>query len=144
MAVPLVSDADRALFAGERRPKGRPPFPPLAAYDGFRALLRSHREACGWSQQALARAANMDHGQVSRFEAGTRRPTAESVARLAAALGLAGTAKDRFYVAAGALPDDVPVADLLVLLEVARAGEAGLATLALQLARAAREVAGRD
>jgi hypothetical protein len=63
------------------------------------------------------------------------------VARLAAALGLAGTERDRLFVAARVLPDDVPVDDLLTLLGVARAGEAGLATIALQLARAARQAA---
>jgi transcriptional regulator with XRE-family HTH domain len=104
----------------------------------FRDQLRAHREALGWSQVALARAAGTDHGQISRLEAGHRRPTAATVARLSAALGLAGTERDRLFVAAGVLPDDVPVDDLLTLLGVARAGEAGLATIALQLARAAR------
>jgi transcriptional regulator with XRE-family HTH domain len=104
----------------------------------FRDLLRAHREGLGWSQVRLAAEAGTDHGHVSRLEAGKGRPTAATVARLAAALGLAGTARDRLFVAAGVLPDDVPADDLLTLLGVARAGEAGLATLALQLARAAR------
>jgi transcriptional regulator with XRE-family HTH domain len=107
----------------------------------FRDQLRAHRAARGWSQVRLARAAGTDHASISHQEAGHRRPTAATVARLAAALGLAGTARDRLFVAARVLPDDVPVDDLLTLLAVARAGEAGLATIALQLARAARQAA---
>jgi transcriptional regulator with XRE-family HTH domain len=107
----------------------------------FRDLLRAHREGLGWSQVRLARAAGTDSPSICRLEAGHRHPTAETVARLALALGLVGTARDRLFVAAGVLPDDVPVDDLLTLLTVARAGEAGLATIALQLARAARQAA---
>lgn len=148
MTIPVLTPAEIAACRAEEEatrrprpiaPREVPPTPdPLGPPLSFAELLRRHRLARGLSQAALARRVGLDHGSVSRWEAGNRDPYPESVGRLCAALSLDGAAKDDFYLAAGVMPPDLPRRDLLILLGIARAGEAGLVTLALQLARAAR------
>jgi transcriptional regulator with XRE-family HTH domain len=72
---------------------------------GFGALLRQFREREGWGLQALATRAGFDSAQVSRLEAGARRPTrAEHVQAFADALNLGAFDAGRLLVAAGYIP----------------------------------------
>lgn len=71
---------------------------------GFSDLLREFRERAGLSQSRLARLARIDHSYVSRLEGGRRAPERAVVLRLAEALGLDPTERDRLLVAAGAAP----------------------------------------
>jgi excisionase family DNA binding protein len=57
------------------------------------ARLRQLREAVGWSQQRLAAVSGLTNESISRFERGEDDPLADSIRRLAQALGVA---PDRF------------------------------------------------
>jgi transcriptional regulator with XRE-family HTH domain len=59
-----------------------------AAMDGIGARVREARERRGMSMADLARAAGLSPGAVSRIEHGERSPGAETVSRLARALGV--------------------------------------------------------
>lgn len=56
--------------------------------DDFGVTLASARSARGWTQGRLARACGVRRETISRLEAGRRRPTADVVFRLQAALDL--------------------------------------------------------
>ncbi|HET8631636.1 MAG TPA: helix-turn-helix transcriptional regulator [Thermomicrobiales bacterium] len=78
----------------------------------FPTRLRGYRTARRWSQERLAEAADLDHGLISRLEAGKRQPTRRAVAHLAAGLGLDPAERDALFVAAGFLPPSLdPYAD---------------------------------
>ena len=70
----------------------------------FGAALQALREDRGWSQGELARRAGLSHGHISRMESGWRTPTAETIDRLAAALGLDDAALGRMKRLAGIPP----------------------------------------
>lgn len=53
----------------------------------FGALLRTRREALDWSQDHLGMLVSMAQSGISDLESGTRRPRADTVGRLALALG---------------------------------------------------------
>lgn len=76
----------------------------------FRALLREHRLARGWSQERAAEESGVDHSLWSRLESGQRRATREAIAKLARGkagdsalrgLGLADAEYDELLLAAG-------------------------------------------
>jgi len=50
--------------------------------------VRSHRDAKGFSQEALAEKADLDRTYISDIERGTRNPGLKNVVRLAKALGV--------------------------------------------------------
>ncbi len=79
------------------------------------ADLRRARFECGVSQRALAAAAGVDHGDLSRIEAGKRVPSLAVVNALATALGL--EASLRLYPTVGPRVHDrvsAPIADALL------------------------------
>ncbi len=59
--------------------------PILAA---FGQGVRTHRDAKGLSQEALAEKADLDRTYISDIERGTRNPGIKNVVRLARALGI--------------------------------------------------------
>jgi transcriptional regulator with XRE-family HTH domain len=67
----------------------------------FAAALREARAGAGLTQAALARRAGCHFAHLSRLEAGTRRPSAELVERLARALRLDDLGAERLRRAAG-------------------------------------------
>lgn len=76
----------------------------------FGELLRELREAAGFATQArLAQASGLDPATVARLERDLTRPSADTIARLAAALGAPA---ERLFAAAGYIgkrPHTVPV-----------------------------------
>lgn len=64
------------------------PFPTSSVPCDFGAALATFRKARGWSQQRLAERASLERATIIRLEAGRRRPTADTVFRLEAALDL--------------------------------------------------------
>jgi transcriptional regulator with XRE-family HTH domain len=70
----------------------------------FSDLLRSYRTARGLSMSALARAAGLSYGHVSRLERDERWPSRLTVLKLARALGLTDTERDRLLLAARFAP----------------------------------------
>ena len=52
----------------------------------FRARLRSARELRGWNQSDLAERASMPASSIAHFESGSRKPSFDSLRRLANAL----------------------------------------------------------
>jgi transcriptional regulator with XRE-family HTH domain len=85
----------------------------------FGELLGNLRAARAWSQGRLAKQAGLDPSAVSRLEAGVRAPERDTVQRLADALVLPMTERDRLLAAAGfrsiAL-DDPLISELAMLL----------------------------
>src|SRR5690349_13052081 len=69
--------------------------------DDFRILLRLYRDRRRWSQVRCAEQCEMDHSLVSRLETGERLPTAASIAKLCAGLGLSPEDADRLWISAG-------------------------------------------
>jgi transcriptional regulator with XRE-family HTH domain len=55
---------------------------------GLGLAIREARSKLGISQEVLSDLANLDRTYVSGVERGTRNPTLDSMARLAAALGI--------------------------------------------------------
>ena len=73
----------------------------------FGAQLRALREAAGFTQDELATIAGLSVHAVSALERGQRRrPHAETVRALCAALDLADSARDAFVASSRALPRD--------------------------------------
>ncbi|MFT4164002.1 MAG: tetratricopeptide repeat protein [Microlunatus sp.] len=71
----------------------------------FAGLLRRHRTLAGLSQEALAARAGLSRRGIADLERGARRsPYLDTVSRLAAALELRGTDRDRFVAACRRLP----------------------------------------
>jgi transcriptional regulator with XRE-family HTH domain len=67
----------------------------------FGALLRSHRLSSGLSQEALAERAQMSSNGIGALERGYRRtPQRQTLSLLADALGLKGSERARFELAA--------------------------------------------
>jgi transcriptional regulator with XRE-family HTH domain len=54
----------------------------------FGQVLRTQRERCGLSQEALALKANVDRTFVSQIERGIRQPTLTTLVKLARALDI--------------------------------------------------------
>lgn len=79
----------------------------------FGEELRRLREARRWSQTRLAVEARCDHSYVSRLEDGTRQPTREMITVLWMALGADARDLDRLYMAAGYLPNDPDLLNLI-------------------------------
>jgi transcriptional regulator with XRE-family HTH domain len=75
------TDQDRT-GGGSGRQRGR------KDASGFPAWLRRQLDARGWSQAEFARRAGVSRNVVSQWAGGTRRPNAESAARIAAAFYL--------------------------------------------------------
>jgi transcriptional regulator with XRE-family HTH domain len=67
----------------------------------FASYLKEKREQRGLSQAALARRSGLDHSIISRWEAGTRTPTRESVDLIATALYLDAHDRGLLFSAAG-------------------------------------------
>jgi transcriptional regulator with XRE-family HTH domain len=74
--------------------------------DTFRLYLKAHRTMRGWSQTRLAKESGMHYSQVSKLEAGTRRPTEAGVTLLANGLRLNPMQRDRLRMDAGLVPLD--------------------------------------
>jgi transcriptional regulator with XRE-family HTH domain len=89
------------------------PAPPLGA------LLRRYRDARNWSQQRCADECGLDGSLISRLENGSREPTRETLAKLAAGLGLGLTERDALFVAAGFLPQGLAADDAGMALALA-------------------------
>jgi transcriptional regulator with XRE-family HTH domain len=60
---------------------------PLYPHD-FGGLVRQLRDARGWTQEKLAREADITVTSVSNVERGATKPSAETVEKIAAAFGL--------------------------------------------------------
>ncbi len=60
----------------------------------FGGLVRQLRDARGWTQEKLAREADITVTSVSNVERGATRPTAETVEKIAKAFGLEPTELD--------------------------------------------------
>ena len=60
----------------------------LKGTDIFRERLRKARELRDWNQAALAEKAGMSASSIAHFETGTRKPSFESLRRLANALAV--------------------------------------------------------
>jgi len=63
------------------------PMPPQQPSD-FGGLVRQLRDARGWTQEKLAREADLTVTSVSNVERGATKPSAETVEKIAAAFGL--------------------------------------------------------
>ena len=75
----------------------------------FGAQLRSLREAAGYTQEELAAIAGLSVHGVSALERGERRrPHAETVRALSAALDLSGATRDALLASARAPAPDAP------------------------------------
>ncbi|MBX6342854.1 MAG: helix-turn-helix transcriptional regulator [Thermomicrobiaceae bacterium] len=86
----------------------------------FAQLLKQYRESVRMSQSRLAEASGFDHSYVSRLESGNRMPTREAVTKLADALELSGSQRDKLFATAGFMPQRVEslLADEPILTEV--------------------------
>lgn len=82
----------------------------------FGEELRRQRARQRISQSRLALEAGFDHSYVSRIESGTRKPTREAVLALADALRAAPQERDRLLIAAGFMPDDPGVREIVTAL----------------------------
>ena len=89
------------------------PAPPLGV------LLRRYRDARNWSQQRCADACELDGSLISRLENGSREPTRETLAKLAAGLGLGLGERDALFVSAGFLPQGLAADDAGLALALA-------------------------
>src|SRR3954471_17532816 len=79
----------------------------------FGAQLRALRETAGFTQEELATIAGLSVHAVSALERGERRrPHAETVRALSAALDLTGAARDTFVAIARAPAQDAAVDEL--------------------------------
>jgi transcriptional regulator with XRE-family HTH domain len=83
------------------------------------ALLRRYRDARRWSQQRCAVECDLDGSLISRLENGSREPTRETLAKLAAGLGLTLAERDALFVSAGFLPQGLSVDDAGMALALA-------------------------
>lgn len=91
--------------------------PPQAPPLGI--LLRRYRDRRNWSQQRVADECELDGSLISRLENGTREPTRETLAKLAAGLGLGLAERDALFVAAGFLPQGLSADDAGMALALA-------------------------
>jgi predicted ATPase/DNA-binding XRE family transcriptional regulator len=79
----------------------------VGAPGSFGAQLKALREAAGFTQEELATIAGLSVHAVSALERGhRRRPHAETVRALSAALDLTGVTRDAFLGSARAVPED--------------------------------------
>jgi transcriptional regulator with XRE-family HTH domain len=83
------------------------------------ALLRRYRDARRWSQQRCADECDLDGSLISRLENGSREPTRESLAKIAAGLGLSLAERDALFVSAGFLPQGLSADDAGMALALA-------------------------
>jgi transcriptional regulator with XRE-family HTH domain len=82
-------------------------------------LLRRYRDARNWSQQRVADECELDGSLISRLENGSREPTRESLAKLAAGLGLGLGERDALFISAGFLPQGLSADDAGMALALA-------------------------
>ena len=75
MAFPVTQKRDAAMPA------------PIASGSGFAQRLRALRQTRQTTQQELARVANVHYTHISRYEAEKSMPAADTLQRLATALG---------------------------------------------------------
>lgn len=87
-----------SLVSGARR-DSQPPT--------FGSLLRSLREAAGYSQNALAHGAFIDPAYVNRLERSPGQPSRAVVLALWASLGACFDDRERLLVAAGLCPETI-------------------------------------
>lgn len=66
----------------------------------FGGLVRQLREGRGWTQEKLAREADLTVTSVSNVERGATKPNAETVEKIAAAFGLQASELDPRHLAA--------------------------------------------
>jgi transcriptional regulator with XRE-family HTH domain len=96
-----------------------------AAPRTFADYLRQARTAAGLRQTDLAARAGISVNAIIKYETNVRRPTTESAAKLADALGLEGQRRDELFQFAH--PDSAPdqISQLLAVLDglAARLGE---------------------
>ncbi|GAA2753396.1 ATP-binding protein [Kitasatospora cinereorecta] len=74
----------------------------------FGTLLREHRLSAGLTQEKLAEQSGVSTHAISVLESGRRRPRLSSVMRLATALGLDPTDRDRLLAAVRGEPEPQP------------------------------------
>ena len=74
----------------------------------FRSLLRAHRLVAGMTQEGLAERSGISPRSIQQLEAGMVRPRRSTVASLADALGLSGSDRQEFEIAAGVRPRRPP------------------------------------
>ncbi|HEY7117513.1 MAG TPA: helix-turn-helix transcriptional regulator [Tepidisphaeraceae bacterium] len=79
-------------------------------------LLAYYRTTAGYSQNALARRAAIDHSLLHRYELGERRPSRGRTLALARALGLSQAETDELLQAAGLAPESEQLRQLIVSL----------------------------
>lgn len=72
-------------------------------------VLRDLRAQRHLSQSELTRRADVDHSSVSRIESGSRAPSLDMVNRLSTALDLTIDDHNRLLIAAGFMPDELPL-----------------------------------
>src|SRR3954454_10015008 len=75
----------------------------------FGALIRQLRDARGWTQEKLAREADITVTSVSNVERGATKPNAETVEKLAAAFGLEPGDLDPWPLGACEIPPRPPL-----------------------------------
>lgn len=85
----------------------------------FSEKLRAYREGRGVSQNALARASDLNPASINRLESGERSPSNRAlVERICSALALSPQERDDLLASAGHLPDvyaSVPPSDPTLL-----------------------------
>ena len=71
----------------------------------WRAALREHRKARGFTQTRLARDANLSLSALKQYETGQRHPSADALDAIIAALGLTAEQSSAIRAGAGYAPD---------------------------------------
>ncbi len=71
----------------------------------WRAALREHRKARGFTQTRLAREASLSLSALKQYETGQRHPSAEALDAIIAALGLTAEQSSAIRAGAGFAPD---------------------------------------
>lgn len=98
----------------------------MATVGGFGGALKRLREAHGLSRRELARRAGLNATYVSMLERGERSPSDETLAKLAAGLGLSDHEEPELYGAAGRLPPPVATEKMVWLTPLGRGDEAAV------------------
>lgn len=96
----------------------------------FGPKLKGYRERAGMSQNALARAAELNPASINRLESGERSPSNRAlVEKICEALGLNGQDRDALLASAGHLPgaySQISLMDPTLLLVAETLGNSGL------------------
>lgn len=88
-----------AITTGHREPA--PPPTARTGSDAFQTLLMQLRDARGISKADLAKRSGLDPSTITRFEQGSRLPDRDTIMRLAEAMTLPVSDRDRLLAAAG-------------------------------------------